>query len=101
MSLPREIVTQVMSYLDVTSLINASLVSRRWHHSSNTDYLWKHVFYAEYGFSCPPNASERKAIKTGGCGMGNGQPDQEWKKMWKVCSIRFHNGLYVSKSLGS
>ena len=86
MSLPQEIVTQIMSYLDSTSLINASLVSHVWHNSSDTSYLWKHLFYAEAGFSCPPNEREMRIIKDDGSGMGNGKPDQEWKKMWKVRS---------------
>lgn len=76
-ALPEELVAQILSYLDATSMINAELVSHRWQRSASSRHSWKHVFRNEFTI-------QSAAIQVGGQGLGKSIGDQNWKKMWKA-----------------
>ena len=77
--LPEELFAQIMSYLDAPSLFRAELVSHRWHFTASSRLLWKHIFASEYG-----SLSSLPSVDAGGRGIGKGDHQQEFKRMWQV-----------------
>ena len=82
--LPEELVAQILSYLDATSLINAELVSRRWQISAGSNRIWRHVFLGEFEQSRQSHQNQLAAVQIGGRGLGKYVGDQHWKKMWRA-----------------
>lgn len=83
-ALPEELVAQILSYLDATSMINAELVSHRWQRSASSRHSWKHVFRNEFNYTRQTRPIQPATIQVGGQGLGKNIGDQNWKKMWKA-----------------
>ncbi len=82
--LPEELVSQILSYLDATSLINAELVSQRWQRSAGSNRIWKHVFRREFEHTRSIHQVQPAFFQVGGQGLGRNIGDQSWKKMWRA-----------------
>ena len=83
-ALPEELVTQILSYLDSASLVNAELVSCRWQSSASSHHIWKHVFHREFQSTRQTPSSKSTLLQVGGQGLGKDNGDQHWKKMWRA-----------------
>ncbi|PVI02878.1 F-box/WD repeat-containing protein-like protein lin-23 [Periconia macrospinosa] len=97
--LPAEITTIILSNLDAPSLIQAELVSKRWHEIASSPHVWKGVFLRKFE---PTVHVSPTPIQMGGVGVGKFNkkgkhaPGQDWKRMfqarktinrrWKACS---------------
>lgn len=79
--LPSEIVSQVLSYLDPKSLMQAELVSRAWNEQAVSRHVWRHVFRRAYRHRRPSDASSKKKQSAG---LGKTLPNQDWKRMFLV-----------------
>ena len=88
--LATELVETVLSYLDVESLMQASLVCYSWHKLCQSLAVWKAVFLREYGPRTPsPLADMRLA------GLGKNTPGQDYRKLFEVRTLidkRWRNG---------
>ncbi|MCJ1307295.1 hypothetical protein MMC25_000941 [Agyrium rufum] len=83
-AMPKELMLDILSYLDVKSLAHASEVSRRWHHDAQTPSLWRQVFNRAYCCELPIRSDEPLATEIGGVGLGTKKPNQDWKRMCQV-----------------
>lgn len=82
--LPKELFTQILSYLDARSLIHSELVSRQWYACASDRLVWKQAFNSDFRpqpQTAPENSSD---FQVGGRGFGNEQAGQDWKRTWKV-----------------
>ncbi|KAF7716882.1 Uncharacterized protein PECH_006935 [Penicillium ucsense] len=79
--LPAEIMTQVLSYLDPASLMEAESVSSAWHRQACSPHVWRHVFRR-----CYPRRplSVTASKKKQSYGVGKATPNQDWKRMYMV-----------------
>ncbi|KAL9624200.1 MAG: hypothetical protein Q9160_001447 [Pyrenula sp. 1 TL-2023] len=81
--LPLEIMEQIMSCLDASSLLQAAQVSRLWNARANSRHAWRLVFQRTFN-------PQRKAIPTSssGCtpamGLGKASGNQDWKRMYFI-----------------
>ena len=82
--LPKELFTQALSYLDAPSLISSELVSWRWYASASDPLVWKQIFHSDFRPQTQTIPENSPDFQIGGRGMGNAQPGQDWKRMWKV-----------------
>ena len=82
--LPEELMAHIMSYLDAASLMEAELVSSRWHGTASSYHTWRHVFWREHDLPHVSSTGAPNASQVGGLGLGKRRPDQDWKGMWKV-----------------
>ena len=82
--LPEELVAQILSYLDATSLIYAELVSRRWQISAGSNRIWRNVFRGEFEEPRQSHQTQLAAVQVGGQGLGKNIGDQDWKEMWRA-----------------
>jgi len=82
--LPAELITQILSYLDSTSLLHTELVSRKFHNAAISHHVWKHIFRGAYGIPSLPGQAQLSPANVGGAGMGKMRPDQDWKKMFHL-----------------
>ncbi|KAF9889071.1 hypothetical protein FE257_008048 [Aspergillus nanangensis] len=80
-SLPPEIMSEVLSFLDPQSLMNAELVSRTWSEQASSRHIWKQVFRRAYGSQRPSGVSSKKKQSAG---LGKSIPNQDWKRMFLV-----------------
>lgn len=79
--LPSEITSQVLSYLDPKSLMQAELVSRAWNEQAISRHVWRHVFRRAYRHRRPSVTSSKKKQSAG---LGKTLPNQNWKRMFLV-----------------
>lgn len=79
--LPSEITSQVLSYLDPQSLMQAELVSRAWNEQAVSRHVWRHVFRRAYRHRRPSVTSSKKKQSAG---LGKTLPNQDWKRMFLV-----------------
>lgn len=79
--LPSEITSQVLSYLDPKSLMQAELVSRAWNEQAVSRHVWRHVFRRAYRHRRPSVTSSKKKQSAG---LGKTLPNQDWKRMFLV-----------------
>ncbi|KAL2043029.1 hypothetical protein N7G274_004088 [Stereocaulon virgatum] len=77
--LPQELVGQILSHLDVSSLMSAELVSHAWHDSASS-HVWRDVFRAEFQAVYHTTATST----AGPPGLGRARGQQDWKNMWRV-----------------
>ncbi|KAL8752501.1 MAG: hypothetical protein Q9199_005694 [Rusavskia elegans] len=82
--LPKELFTHILSYLDAPSLISSELVSRQWYSSASDPLVWKQIFHSDFRPQTQTTPENSSDFQVGGRGLGNAQPDQDWKRMWKV-----------------
>ncbi|KAL9025833.1 MAG: hypothetical protein Q9180_007583 [Flavoplaca navasiana] len=82
--LPKELFTQILSYLDAPSLISSELVSWRWYASASDPLVWKQIFHSDFRPKTQTIPENSPDFQIGGRGMGNTRPGQDWKRMWKV-----------------
>lgn len=81
-SLPTELASHVLSFLDASSLMRAELVSRAWHKVASDSCLWRKVFMQMYNVDFP---SQTLPLAAGGKGIGKLKtPQQSWKQMYKA-----------------
>ena len=80
-SLPAEIVSHMLSYLDPQSLMNCELVSRSWHEQACSRHVWRQVFHRVYGRRASGGPCTGKKPSTG---LGKKSPNQNWKRMFLV-----------------
>lgn len=80
--LPPELTTQILSYLDSKSVLNAGSVSHSWKEAASSRHVWKDVFLREYAKKTAQGSS--KSLIPRGAGLGRVKPDQDWKKMFLV-----------------
>ncbi|OQE10791.1 hypothetical protein PENVUL_c003G03295 [Penicillium vulpinum] len=78
--LPAEITSQIFSYLDPDSLMDAELVSRTWYRASSP-HVWRQVFRNAHGRR-PASATASKVKMSSG--LGKSIPNQDWKKKFLV-----------------
>ncbi|KAL8951412.1 MAG: hypothetical protein Q9222_002603 [Ikaeria aurantiellina] len=83
-ALPKELFTLILIHLDSQSLISSELVSRHWHVTASEPLMWKQIFLADFQPLSQTIPETSTDFHTRGQGMGNGQADQDWKRMWKV-----------------
>lgn len=79
--LPAELATQILSHLDLRSMLAVELVSKRWNNKANDRLVWRSVFCQDksetYATSMP--------IAPGvGLGLPHLKPYKDWKKVYKV-----------------
>ncbi|KIV79855.1 hypothetical protein PV11_07399 [Exophiala sideris] len=89
--LATELVEGVLSFLDVESLVKASLVSRKWHDLCQSQAVWRRIFYREYGPKARPHPSGLPFA----AGLGRSTPGQDFRKLFKVRTLiekRWRNG---------
>lgn len=79
--LPSEITSQVLSYLDPKSLMQAELVSHAWNEQAVSRHVWRHVFRRAYRHRRPSATSSKKKQSAG---LGKTLPNQDWKRMFLV-----------------
>ncbi|EXJ92500.1 hypothetical protein A1O3_01052 [Capronia epimyces CBS 606.96] len=89
--LATELVENILSFLDVESLIQAATVSRRWHGVCQSQAVWKKIFYQEYGQKAPSPYADLPLA----AGLGKKTPGQDFRKLFKVRTLidkRWRNG---------
>ncbi|KIW50027.1 hypothetical protein PV05_11651 [Exophiala xenobiotica] len=89
--LATELVESVLSFLDVESLIQASLVSRKWHDLCQSQAVWRRIFHGEYGSKAQAKSSNVPLA----AGLGKNTPGQDYRKLFKVRTLidkRWRNG---------
>ena len=88
--LATELVETILSFLDVESLMQASLVCSRWHELCQSQAVWRGVFLREYRPKTPsPLAGVHLA------GLGKNRPGQDYRKLFEVRTLidkRWRNG---------
>ncbi|OCT53848.1 putative F-box and WD40 domain protein [Cladophialophora carrionii] len=88
--LATELVETILSFLDVESVMQASLVCHRWHDLCQSQAVWRRVFLREYApKSRAPVAGMRLA------GLGKNRPGQDYRKLFQVRTLvdkRWRNG---------
>ena len=82
--LPPELMDHIFSYLNAASLVNADVVSHRWHSLASSNHLWRRVFSKEFGFQNSTHSSGLPAPSNGGLGFGKNVTGQDWRKLWKI-----------------
>ncbi len=82
--LPKELFTHILSYLDAPSLISSEVVSRQWYSSASDPLVWKQIFHSDFRPQTQTTLENSSDFQVGGRGLGNAQPNQDWKRMWKV-----------------
>ena len=79
--LPAELAIHILSHLDLSTLHQAMLVSRRWVQVISSPQIWREVFIREmtktYAMSKPP------ALGTG-LGLPNFKPETDWKELYRI-----------------
>ncbi|EXJ70176.1 uncharacterized protein A1O5_06244 [Cladophialophora psammophila CBS 110553] len=88
--LATELVESILSFLDVESLIRASLVSHKWHDLCQSQAVWRRIFLQEYG---PNNESPGAGVHL--AGLGKNKPGQDYRKLFEVRTLidkRWRNG---------
>ncbi|OAP57487.1 hypothetical protein AYL99_08225 [Fonsecaea erecta] len=89
--LATELIESILSYLDVESLMQASLVSHKWNDLCQSQAVWRRIFMQEYG---PKN--ELPAVGVRLAGTGKNKPGQEdYRKLFEVRTLidkRWRNG---------
>lgn len=86
--LATELLEHILSFLDIKSLIQASLVSRKWNELSQSQAAWKRVFFQEYGTKVPMQSPHA-------AGLGKNKPGQDYRKLFQVRTLidkRWRNG---------
>lgn len=89
--LATELVESVLSYLDIESLIQASLVSQKWHNLCQSQAVWRRTFYREYGSKIQSPLADMPLA----AGLGKNTPGQDFRKLFKVRTLidkRWRNG---------
>ena len=88
--LATELVETVLSFLDVRSLTQASLVCQRWHGLCQSQAVWRRVFLREYG---PKYEAPIPSLRL--AGLGPNRPGQDYPKLFQVRTLidkRWRNG---------
>ncbi|OAL40079.1 hypothetical protein AYO20_00497 [Fonsecaea nubica] len=88
--LATELVESILSFLDVESLVQASLVSHKWHDLCQSQAVWRGVFLQEYG---PKNELPGAGVRL--AGIGKNKPGQDYRKLLEVRTLidkRWRNG---------
>lgn len=89
--LATELVENIFSFLDVESLVQAAMVSRKWHDLCQSQAVWKKIFYREYGRKAPSPSADLPLA----AGLGKKTPGQDFRKLFKVRTLidkRWRNG---------
>ncbi|EHY54646.1 hypothetical protein ABEF92_002875 [Exophiala dermatitidis] len=89
--LPTELVENIMSFLDVESLVQAVRVSKRWHEACRSQAIWRKIFYREYGLKVQTPTTHLPVD----AGLGKKMPGQDYRKLFKVRTLidkRWRNG---------
>ncbi|KAK6382200.1 hypothetical protein LTS17_004087 [Exophiala oligosperma] len=89
--LATELVENILSFLDVESLISASLVSQKWYDLCKSQAVWRRIFYQEYGCKVQTGVSHFPPA----AGLGKSVPGQDFRKLFKVRTLidkRWRNG---------
>jgi len=77
-----ELMEHVLGFLDPMSLLQAGAVSQKWRLVTMGQSVWRSVFLREYAAGLNPALSSSGARLT--AGLGNGRPNQDWRKMFKI-----------------
>ena len=88
--LATELVETVLSFLDVESLTQASLVCSRWHDLCQSQAVWRRVFLREYG---PKSQAPLAGMSL--AGLGKSKRGQDYRKLFEVRTLidkRWRNG---------
>jgi F-box and WD-40 domain protein 1/11 len=80
--LATELLENIFSYLDVGSLLQASLVSPRWHQLYQSHAVWKNVFIRDFAPKQPMPFWEGQVRHLPG--MGKNRPGQDYQQLYKV-----------------
>ncbi|KAL8763841.1 MAG: hypothetical protein Q9184_000437 [Pyrenodesmia sp. 2 TL-2023] len=83
-ALPKELCTEILSYLDAVSLSNAELVSRQWHSMTSDKLVWKNILFKDFRPQAPPAPESATISEIRGQGLGSAEAEQDWKTMWKT-----------------
>lgn len=89
--LATELMESVLSFLDVESLTHAAQVSRKWHALSQSQAVWKNIFFQEYGSKVQ---SSLPGVRLA-AGLGKNAPRQDYQKLFQVRTLidkRWRNG---------
>ncbi|KIX06178.1 uncharacterized protein Z518_04152 [Rhinocladiella mackenziei CBS 650.93] len=89
--LATELVESILSFLDVESLIQAAVVSQKWHDLCQSQAVWRTIFYREYGSKVGSPMGELPLS----AGLGKNTPGQDFRKLFKVRTLidrRWRNG---------
>jgi F-box and WD-40 domain protein 1/11 len=89
--LATELLENILSFLEVESLTQVALVSRKWNRVSASQAVWKSVFYREYGSKMP----SPPPVYPVPAGLGKNTPGQDFKKLFRVRTLidkRWRNG---------
>lgn len=80
--LATELMESILSYLDLDSLQDAGLVSRKWHQLGQSQAIWKEVFIRDFAPKQPMPTWEGQVRHIPG--MGKARPGQDYHQLYKV-----------------
>lgn len=86
-----EVMEQVLAYLDVRSVLQASIVSRKWRQLCFSQAVWRQVFLREYTVSQFPSTPTFALT----AGLGKRIPGQDYRKLYQIRTMiekRWNNG---------
>jgi len=78
--LAAELIEHIFSFLDARSLVDATLVSRKWRDFGQSQSVWRVVFYREYA----PTRPSRVLGAPRTAGLGKNIAGQDWRKLFAV-----------------
>jgi F-box and WD-40 domain protein 1/11 len=80
-ALPAELAIQILAHLDHKALRQTSLVSKRWHKTSQSQHVWREAFIREkskaYAMSKPVQLGA-------GLGLPPFKPETDWKGLYRA-----------------
>lgn len=79
--LPDELASQILSHLDLRSLLSAGLVSRYWSQVSQDRLVWRDVFCHDKSVTVH---SSQPIVPGTGQGLPDLKPAKDWKKVYKI-----------------
>ncbi|KAK5098584.1 hypothetical protein LTR70_002471 [Exophiala xenobiotica] len=75
-----ELLEHIFSFLDAPSLVDATLVSRKWRDYCQSQSVWRVVFYREYAPTRPTRVLGAPRTE----GLGKNMAGQDWRKLYAV-----------------
>ena len=89
--LATELLESIFSLLDARTLIDAGLVCHQWRNVSQSQAIWRRIFFQKFGQRQLMNAGHSLQLP----GLGKRSPGQDYRKLYQIRSLidkRWENG---------